>query len=134
VSRFLRRLADAHRHFGNLHGDRQEYRAAVANYGRAIRLDPSYAEAYYSRGVLHWREFGDYERAIEDLTTVLELAPSRAEAYFNRALACKMNQEVDQAIADFERYLEVGRDDFWLDAARRQLAELREELSGSSVS
>jgi len=134
VSRFLRRLADAHRHFGNQYGNRQEYRAAVGNYGRAILLDPAYAEAYYCRGVLRWREFGDYERAIEDLTTVLELAPSRVEAYFNRGLAYKMNQEADQAIADFERYLDVGRDDFWLDAARRQLAELREETPGSDES
>jgi tetratricopeptide (TPR) repeat protein len=127
-SRFLRRLADAHRHFGNQYGNRQEYRAAVGNYSRAIRLDPGYTDVLYSRGVLYWRELGQYDCAIQDLTRVLELDPSWAMAYLNRGLAFKMQQDHQKAIADFERFLEEGQDEFWLEAARRQLAELREEM------
>lgn len=127
-SRFLRRLADAHRHFGNQYGNRQEYQAAVGNYSRAIRLDPGYTEALYSRGVLYWRELGQYDSAIQDLTRVLELDPSWAMAYLNRGLAFKMQQDYPKATADFERFLEEGQDEFWLEAARRQLAELREEM------
>ena len=126
ISRFLRRLADAHRHMGNAYGNRQEHRAAVANYTRAIVLDPAYAYAYFSRGVLRWRELGEYEAAIEDLSRVIELDPTWAEAYFNRALAYKMNMQYDRATADFRRYLEEGSDQFWLDSARRQLEELGE--------
>jgi hypothetical protein len=37
-----------------------------------------------------------------------------------------MQQDYVKAVADFERYLEEGQDDFWLEAARRQLDELRE--------
>ena len=128
LSRFLRRLADAHRHFGNDYRNRKEYLAAVANYTRAVHLDPSYADAFFSRGVLYWRELGQYEPAIRDLTRVLELDPSYTKAYLNRGLAHKMRQETDKAIADFERYLEEGQDDFWLETARRQLAELREDF------
>ena len=126
ISRFLRRLADAHRHMGNAYGNRQEHRAAVGNYTRAINLDPAYTYCYFSRGVLRWRELGEYEAAIEDLSRVIELDPTWAEACFNRALAYKMNMQYDRAIADFQRYLEEGSDQFWLDAARRQLEELGE--------
>ena len=133
-SRFLRRLADAHRHFGNQYGNRHEYRAAVGNYSRAIRLDPSYTDVLYSRGVLYWRELGHYDGAIQDLTRVLELDPSWTMAYLNRGLAYKMQQDYVKAIADFERYLEEGQDDFWLEAARRQLDELREEAGNGSGS
>lgn len=133
-SRFFRRLADAHRHFGNLYGNRHEFLAAVENYTRAITLDSSYAEVYFSRGVLYWRELGSYERAIRDLTSALRLDPSRFEAYFNRALAYKLHGENEKAIADLERYLEEGEDDFWLDAARRQLAELGKETAEFSGS
>jgi tetratricopeptide (TPR) repeat protein len=129
LSRFFRRLADAHRHFGNLYSKREEYQAAVSNYTRAIHRDPTYADAYYSRGVLYWRELRSHQLAIEDLTRVLALEPSQADAYFNRALAYKMEQDHARAIADFERYLEEGTDEFWLDAARRQLAELRDETT-----
>ena len=129
-SRWYRRVADAHRHFGNLYGSQQEHWAAIENYTRATELDPSYAQAYFSRGVLYWREIGNHYRAVEDMGRVLELAPGWADAYFNRAVAHGLRNEPDRAIADFERYLEEGQDEFWLDSARRQIAELRGAQQG----
>jgi len=126
-SRFFRRLADAHRHFGNLYGNQDEHWAAIENYTRAIALDEGYAQAYFSRGVLYWREIGNYHRAVQDLDRVLDLEPTWAAAYLNRGLAHKLREEPEQAIADLERYLAEGREEFWLEAARRQLAELRED-------
>jgi len=124
VSRSLRRVADAQRHMGNAYSNRQEHRAAVANYTRAIVLDPAYAYCYFSRGVLRWRELGEYEEAISDFSMVLELEPDWADALFNRALAYKMSKRNENAVADFEQYLEKGTDEFWLEATRRQLDEL----------
>jgi tetratricopeptide (TPR) repeat protein len=126
-SRFYRRLADAHRHFGNLYGNQLEHWAAVENYTRATTLDPRYAQAYYSRGVLYWREIGNHYRAIQDLTRVLELVPAWSEAYFNRGMAHKLRNEIEQAMADFQHYLAEGTDAFWLEAARRQVDEIQEE-------
>jgi tetratricopeptide (TPR) repeat protein len=129
VSRSLRRVADAQRHMGNAYSNPQEHRAAVANYTRAIVLDPAYAYCYFSRGVLRWRELGEYEEAIRDFSTVLELRPDWADALFNRALAYKMSMRYEQAIADFEQYLEQGTDEFWLEATRRQLDELADTVA-----
>ncbi len=134
ISRFLRRLADAHRHVGNANANLQEHRAAVGNYTRAIALDPAYTYAYFSRGVLRWRELGEYQAAIDDLSTVLELDPAWADALFNRALAHKMNMQYKEAIVDFERYLQEGTDEFWLDATRRQLDELADLVPASGRS
>ncbi len=132
LSRSLCLLADAHRHFGNEYGNRREYGAAVGNYTRAVRFDPAYAQPYYSRGVLYWREFGRYDLAIDDLTRALELDPSWTTAYFNRGMAYKMLRQYDRALADFEQYLAEGADEFWLEAARRQLAEVRDEIADST--
>lgn len=126
VSRFCRRLADAHRHFGNLYGNQSEHWSAIEYYTRAIAIDPAYALAYYSRGVLYWREIGEHQRAIQDLTRVLELDAGWAQAYFNRGLAHKLLHQYEKAQHDFERFLAEGTDEFWLDAARRQLEELRD--------
>jgi tetratricopeptide (TPR) repeat protein len=128
-SRYYRRLADAHRHFGNLYGNQLEHWAAVEGYTRATALDPTYAEAFYSRGVLYWREIDNPYRAVQDLTRVLELVPTWAEAYFNRGMAHKLRNELDRAMADFEQYLALGTDEFWLESARRQIDELQEELA-----
>lgn len=124
LAQFLCWLADAHRHFGNEYGNRQEYQAAVNNYSRAIARNPQYAQAYYSRGILYCRELGEYGQAVQDLSRAIELRPQWARAYFNRGLAHKMRGEFDQAVADLEKYLEMGHHEFWLEAARRQLAEL----------
>ena len=127
LSRFFRRLGDAQRHFGNLHGNKDDHWSAIGNYTRAAILDPNYAEVYYSRGVLYWREIGEFARAIQDLTKTLELEPARTRAYFDRGLAYKLCNQPALASADFESYLAEGDEDFWLEAARRQLAELRGE-------
>jgi tetratricopeptide (TPR) repeat protein len=127
LSRFYLSLADGHRYFGNRYGNPDEHRAAVRDYTRAILRDPGYVQAYFSRGLLYWRELGDHQRAIEDLTQVLELDPGWSEAYFNRAMAHRLALNVDQMIADLERYLDEGEDEFWLDSARRQLADLHPE-------
>lgn len=125
-ARFYNMRGVGHRYLGNKHADLDEYDRAIQDFGKAIALDPSYAEAYYNRGVLYWREFGNHYRAIRDLTRVIELAPHWAEAHFNRGLAYKLHGDRSQAIADFQRYLEIGRDAFWLGAAERQLRELEE--------
>ena len=134
LSRLYRRLADAHRHFGNVYGNREEHWAAIESYTRATIHDPAYVQAYYSRGVLYWREVGNHYRAIQDLTRVLELDPLWAEAYFNRGLAHRMRREPEKAAADFERYLAEGADSYWLESARRQLAELDAEIGESQPS
>ncbi len=127
LSRLFRRLADAHRHFGNMYGNAQEHRAAVGHYTRAILLDPTYGQAFFSRGLVYWRELREYDRAIDDLTRVLELEPGWAEAYFNRAIAFRLRGEPGKAVEDLEHYLARGSDEFWLASAERQLAELRRE-------
>lgn len=119
---------------GNAYGNRQEHCAAVGNYTRAIALDPAYTYAYFSRGVLRWRELGEYEDAIKDLSRVIELDPAWTEALFNRALSYRMNMQYQEAIADLKRYLEVGTDEYWLESTRRQLAELGELMAASNGS
>jgi tetratricopeptide (TPR) repeat protein len=128
LSRLYRRLADAHRHFGNVYGNRHDHWLAIENYTRALVHDPGYTLALYSRGVLYWREVGNPLRAIQDLTLVLDLDPSWVETYFNRALAYRMCHEREKAVDDFRSYLASGTDDYWLESAQRQLDELELEV------
>ena len=50
-----------------------DYDRAIANYDRAIWLQPDYIDAYYNRGLAYSNK-GDYDRAIADLEKVLELS------------------------------------------------------------
>src|SRR5262245_25906474 len=68
---------------GNLYGTTSDYRRAIADYSRAIELDPAGADAYCDRG-LAYASTGAYERATSDLTKALELRPGWIHAYFLR--------------------------------------------------
>lgn len=126
LARFYHLRGATHRHWGNVNTDRAEHGLAVDDFTRAVELDPSYAEAYFSRGVLYWRELRNAYRAIRDMTRVLELAPQWTEALFNRAMAYQIRGDHEQAIADLQEYLAKGRNPFWRDSAERQLLLLRE--------
>ncbi len=124
LSAFYLLRGDSHRHLGNNYGSLREYQMAIRDYGRAIQCQPGNAQAYYNRGVLHWRELRDHERAVQDLTRAVELAPGMDRAYFDRGMAYKLLGEWESAQRDFGIYLSLGSSDFWREAARRQLAEL----------
>jgi tetratricopeptide (TPR) repeat protein len=126
LARFFGLRGATHRHFGNTTGDEVEHEFAVADFTRAIELDPEYVTAYYNRGVLYWRELRNGYRAIRDLTRVLELKPAWAEALFNRAMAHQIRGDHEKAIADLEQYLAEGHDAYWRESAQRQMAILRE--------
>ena len=125
LARFYYALGAAHRHWGHRWASPREYRRAVVDFTRAIWLDPGFVQALYDRGLLLWRELADGEGAERDLTRVLELDPERVEAWFNRALARQVMGDIAGALADFERYLEVGEDPMWREISRRQVDILR---------
>lgn len=115
-----------YRFWGNWGHNLVYHQRAVDEFTCAIELDPRFVEAYYSRGLLYWRELRNAYRAIRDLSRVMELDPARAEAWFNRAQAHQMRGDYDLAIADLEYYLAVGADEGWRASAQTQLSLLRE--------
>jgi len=66
---------------GNDRLDRQDYRGAIANFSRAIEINPRYEDAYFNRGVAKINLY-DYYGAIADFKKVTEINPRNADAYF----------------------------------------------------
>ena len=72
---------------------------SISAYGRAIRLKPGYAEAYYNQGVSKG-ELGRHDDAITDYDEAIRLKPDFAEAYSNRGHSKETLGQHDDAIAD----------------------------------
>ena len=79
---------------------------AIADYNRAIELDPKYAAAYYNRGLAK-KAKGDLDGAIADYNRAIELDPKLAIAYNNRGIAKEAKGDLDGAIADYNRAIEL---------------------------
>lgn len=83
---------------------------AIADYTRAIRIDPRYADAYFNRGNAR-DDKGDHDGAIADYTKYLELKPSDPDGYYNRGYARDSKGDHDGAIADLNKYLALNPSD-----------------------
>lgn len=82
---------------------------AIADYNRAIRIDPKSAPFYYNRGNAHSRK-GDIDRAIADYTQTIQLDPAYGAAYRDRGFAYETKGDSKHAIADFTQAIQlIGR-------------------------
>jgi len=60
-----------------------DFDTAIASYTDALRLDPTYAEAFHNRGAaLHMQS--KWAEAVRDYTEAIRLNPKYADAYMNR--------------------------------------------------
>jgi len=82
--------------------DTANLRLAIADFDKAIKLDPKKSSAYNGRAEAY-REIGEYDRAIADYNKALKLRPKWAMVYNSRGLAHKKNGQSDKAIADFRK-------------------------------
>jgi len=78
---------------------------AIADYTKAIELNPRYAAAYVGRGLAR-KTKGDLDGAIADYDRAISLTPRLKEAYNNRGLAFQLKGQLEEAIADFDKALE----------------------------
>jgi lipoprotein NlpI len=89
------------------HAQKGDLDRAIADYGEAIRLDPTNVKALHNRGHA-WRKRGEYERAIPDFDAVLRLDPNAADALIERGFALADGPgDHQRAILDYNRALRL---------------------------
>jgi tetratricopeptide (TPR) repeat protein len=99
-------LAQIYDYRGDAYTNLKEYQRAIADFDRALELNPSYTRAYNNRGNVYL-DLKEYQRAIADYERAIELDPKPAYAYRNRGLAYRNLKEYQRAIADYERAIEL---------------------------
>jgi tetratricopeptide (TPR) repeat protein len=79
---------------------------AIADYSKAIEINPRHASAYYNRGAA-FRARGEIDRALADYTQAIEINPRYANAFLSRGIAFEASGDNDRAIADFTKAIEI---------------------------
>ena len=84
----------------------RKYDDAIADYDRAIALDPSYAMAYNNRGFAKTHK-SDYDGATDDYDRAIALDPNYAAPYGKRGFAKLNKADYDGAIDDCSRAIAI---------------------------
>ncbi|MGW4384368.1 tetratricopeptide repeat protein [Kitasatospora sp. NPDC004531] len=102
----------AHRLRGIGHHGKGRYEQALADFDRAVELDPDRPEALHSRArslIAAER----YEQALADLDRAVELAPDFAAAFATRGDTKRLAGRAQQALADLDRAVELDPGRRW---------------------
>ena len=87
--------------------DKGEIDKAIADYDKAIALEPKDAKAYYSRGNTYHNE-GEFDLAITDYNRAIELNLETADVYNNRGAIYNSKGEFDLAITDYNKAIKLN--------------------------
>jgi tetratricopeptide (TPR) repeat protein len=84
---------------------------ALAEYSRAITIDPRYAMAYNNRGILKEEKYNDVAGALADYDRAIAIQPQLATAYHNRGnLKRDHRSDFRGALADYNQAILLDRD------------------------
>ena len=84
--------------------------SALADYDAAIDLDPTYALAYYNRGII-FDALADLDQALADYTAALELLPEQAAIFLRRARIHTLQENTQAALDDYTVAIDLQPDE-----------------------
>ena len=89
-----------------------QYKAALADFNRALELAPNSAGIIASRGVTYG-QMDQYQAALNDFNRALELEPDHAWAIGGRGEAYRLLGQHEAALEDLNRTIEQNPDNDW---------------------
>ncbi len=105
---------------------RGDYKAAIESFDIAIKLNNTFSEAYYYRGLVYeevpWIES---TKSFDDYTSAIKFNPQHADSYFRRAMTRGDNEQ--EKIDDLNAAIRI-KPDFADAYCERALATLHREL------
>lgn len=111
---------------GYLHGEEDNWEAAIDAYDKAIELSSDSANSYNNRGNAK-RNLGRHEDALVDLDEAIRLNSNHAEAYNNRGVTKKTLGRLDEAREDYQKALTLAQksgNDALIAIVKRNLSRL----------
>lgn len=111
--------------------NRPQWAVQVAS--QAVRMHPDCADAYFRRAQarLVRNQRGDVESAVSDADKALSLNANLINAYITRGFALELLQRYDEAVKDYQRYLD--HDGMRVPAAQDRMAQCYAELGSYTL-
>jgi formylglycine-generating enzyme required for sulfatase activity/Flp pilus assembly protein TadD len=86
---------------------RKDFQATINHFTRTIELDPTFAEAYISRGNTYG-ELKAYHESVSDYTLAIKFDPENVSAFNSRGIAYYRLKKYPEAITDYTIAIEIN--------------------------
>ncbi len=114
---------EIHYSSGNAYLELKDFRQAVDEYTQAIQEKPDYAEAYCGRGHAYLG-LEDSKAAGDDYDWTIAYNPAYAEAYFGRGIILEARGNIQDAIAEYAKAIQLKVDNPYYGIASYNLGNL----------
>jgi len=89
--------------------DKKRYEMAIAEFSKAIEINPGLSDVYYNRGFAY-SQSGKPDEAISDYSKAIKINPNDSDSYYNRGLVYHSKKDYDRAISDFTESIRLTPD------------------------
>lgn len=89
---------------------RGNFKAAIDEFSKVIKLQPEVIDAYLFRGNAYI-DLGEYQRALPDLDYAIQENPQYGAAYYNRSIARMALGQADLALPDLDEAIRLEPDE-----------------------
>ncbi len=83
-----------------------QWNMAVADYSKAIEIDPNYTDAWSNRGGAYGK-LGQWDKTIADCSQAIRIDPTYFKGWFNRGDGYENLGQFDNAIADYTKAIGI---------------------------
>jgi len=111
---------------GETYENMERYDEALADFNRAIELDPEDAQTIANRGITYVA-MERYNDALTDLSHAIEIEPDNAIMTARRGVFYQLMKQYDDALADLNRAIELQPDNVPMIAIRGETYRLMKE-------
>jgi tetratricopeptide (TPR) repeat protein/S1-C subfamily serine protease len=118
--------ADMYFNRANLKSDMNNFPGALADLNQTLTLNPKDARAYSNRGFLKFSKLNDARGALEDYDRAIVIDPKLAGVYYNRAVLKKKSNDRAGAIQDFQKSIQLYRQEGNTEYVQRATKHLQE--------
>lgn len=87
---------------GSAYRTAADFKKALADFNRVVKLKPRFARGYHARGLVH-QGLGAIDKARADFDRAIKLAPKHFAGYLSRAALLREREELDAALADAQK-------------------------------
>jgi tetratricopeptide (TPR) repeat protein len=93
---------------GDLKYQLKDYYGAIEDYTAAIKIDPSFTDALFKRG-LAFQYVKEFQEAMKDYSKVIKIAPNNPNGYYYRGQIRQVLKDFKGAIVDYTRAITIDR-------------------------